>query len=792
MRRPPDRGQWHRRAVAVVIACGCASASGAIAADAPATVPLGTVEVVGTTPVTAAGVDRDRLPYTVQTGTAADARAMQADSLSSYLLRRFTGFNVADVQGNPLLPEVTFHGYRASSLVGAPQGISVFLDGVRVNEAFGDIVSWDLIPDAALARMTMVSGSNPAYGLNTLGGALVLTTQSGKSAPGAFADVRAGSFGLVRGDLTWGFGADAPVDGYVAATLFNQDGWREHSPAHLGNLYVKIGGDVHDDRWEVALLGGDSRTTGNALSPSTRYIGATRAPGLYDADRAEVYTWPDDTHNRAVQLSGRFSHRLAGGSEWTTVAYARGTHRDSVSGDVDETYAAYVAQCNAGFRADGAPVQPTCPYAREEGAALASAVLNTTSTRQATVGVSSTWTAQTEANHLAVGADLLGSKVTYRQSQRAGAFTPDRRAVALDGADSALVAGVDGRTRTAGVYLTDTWSVLASTFVTGSLRYTWSRVANTLVSPDADHGAETFTYEKLNPALGIARQFAGVTLFANGSQSNRVPTSIELGCADPLAPCRLPAGLQSDPFLAQVVARTLEVGARGVPWSGARYSVAYFDTRNRDDILFLRAPDTQNGYFANFPQTRNRGIDVALDQQLGPVALHAGYSYLDATYDASGSIVEGERTIEAAPGMRRPGLPRHALRASVDWQLAPTVMLGADAIANSRIVTAGNEDGLVADAGAGGALRTTDAGIGGWTVVNLRASWRPDPRFEVYGTLGNALGKRFETYGMLGDDLFPNGRLVEPHVDPRPGATARFVAPGSPTAFFVGVRYRMP
>lgn len=789
MRRPEDRTPWHHRALAVLIASAWVSAS---AADVPATVPLGTVEVVGTTPVTAAGVDRDRLPYTVQTGTAADARAMQSESLSAYLLRRFTGFNVADVQGNPLLPEVTFHGYRASSLVGAPQGISVFLDGVRVNEAFGDVVSWDLIPDAALARMTMVSGSNPAYGLNTLGGALVLTTQSGKSAPGAFVDVRGGAFGLARADVAWGFGADAPVDGYVAATLFNQDGWRAHSPARLGNVYVKVGGDVHDDRWEVSLLGGDSRTTGNALSPSTRFVGGATAPGLYDADRAAVYTWPDDTRNKALQASARFIHRLADGSEWTTVAYARGTHRDTVSGDVDETYAAYVTSCNAGFAPDGRPVQPGCAYTRDEAAALASAVLNTTRTRQTTVGLSTTWAAQTGTNHLAIGADLLGSRVTYRQFERAGTFTADRRAVALADAESDLVAGVDGRTRTAGVYVTDTWSALPHTFVTGSLRYTWSRVANALVTPEADHAGETFSYARLNPALGVARQFGEVTLFGNWSQSNRVPTSIELGCADPVAPCRLPAGLQSDPFLAQVVARTVEVGARGAPWSGARYSIAYFDTRNRDDILFLRAPDTQNGYFSNFPRTRNRGVDVSLDQRLGAVALHAGYSRLEATYDARGSIVEGERTIDATPGMRRPGLPRHAVRAGVDWQVAPTVMVGADVVANSRIVTAGNEDGLVADPGPDGTARTADASVGGWTVVNLRASWRPDDRLEVYGTVGNVLGKRYETYGMLGDDIFPDGRLIQPHVDPREGATARFVAPGGPTAIFVGVRYRMP
>jgi outer membrane receptor protein involved in Fe transport len=791
MRRPSERANWYCRAVSLLIACGSASAS-ALAADAPPAIPLAPVEVVGTTPVSATGIDRDRLPYTVQTGTAAESRAMQADSLSSYLLRRFTGFNVSDLQGNPLLPEVTFHGYRASSLVGAPQGISVFLDGVRVNEAFGDIVSWDLIPDVALLRMTMVSGSNPAYGLNTLGGALVLTTQSGKSAPGAFVDVRGGSFGLVRADVSWGFGADGPVDGYVAATLFNQDGWRAHSPARLGNLFAKLGGDVHGDRWEVSLLGGASRMIGNAPVPSTRFGGETQQPGLYDADRAAVYTWPDETRNKALQLNGRYSHRLADGSEWTTVAYARGTRRDTVSGDVDETYAGYVESCEGGFLPDGAPADVRCPYARDEGAALPSAVLNTTSTRQTSVGLSTTWAARTDANHVAVGADVLGSKVTYRQHARAGAFTADREAIALPAADSELVAGVDGRTRTAGAYVTDTWTVLPHTFVTGSLRYTWSRVANTLVTPGAEHASETFTYDKLNPALGIAQQFGPVTLFANGSQSNRVPTSVELGCADPSAPCRLPAGLQSDPFLAQVVARTIELGARGAPWGGARASIAWFDTRNRDDILFRRAPDTQNGYFSNFPRTRNRGVDVGLDQQVGPATLHVAYSYLEATYDADGSIVEGERTIQATPGMRLPGLPRHALRASVDWQALPTLTLGADVMANSRIVTAGNEDGLWADPAPGSAPRSADASVGGWTVVNLRASWRPDPRFEIYGTVGNVLGKRYETYGTLGNDLFPGGRLIQPHVDPQDAATARFVAPGAPTSVFVGLRYAAP
>lgn len=43
-------------------------------------------------------------------------------------------------QNNPWQPDIAFRGFTASPLMGAPQGLSVFLDGVRVNEAFGDTV----------------------------------------------------------------------------------------------------------------------------------------------------------------------------------------------------------------------------------------------------------------------------------------------------------------------------------------------------------------------------------------------------------------------------------------------------------------------------------------------------------------------------------------------------------------------------------------------------------------------------------------------------------------------------
>ena len=58
------------------------------------------------------------------------------------------------------------------------------MDGVRQNQPFGDIVAWDLIPKIAISEVALIPGSNPLFGLNTLGGAVSIDTKDGYSAPG--------------------------------------------------------------------------------------------------------------------------------------------------------------------------------------------------------------------------------------------------------------------------------------------------------------------------------------------------------------------------------------------------------------------------------------------------------------------------------------------------------------------------------------------------------------------------------------------------------------------------------
>lgn len=196
---------------------------------------------------------------------------------------------------------------------------------------------------------------------------------------------------------------------------------------------------------------------------------------------------------------------------------------------------------------------------------------------------------------------------------------------------------------------------------------------------------EHFTYNSLNPSLGAAFEAgAGLTLVANAGQGNRVPTVIELACADPAQPCQLPVGLQSDPFLKQLVARTVEAGARYQRGVNSASSSLY-RTMNRNDIQFLGVALSRRGYFANFECTQHQGPDMARRTTVGQLELNAGYNYLDAAYGANGTLLSGVRTVRVDRGMPLAGLPRHSVKFGGQWQVSKDIRIGADAQAFSSM-----------------------------------------------------------------------------------------------------------
>jgi outer membrane cobalamin receptor len=738
------------------------------ACGAWAQVPTQTVEVVGTSPLPGLGVDRDALPYSTLLLRRAQLDAMGGDTLVDAMARRWPGVQVNDIQGSPYQGDLTFRGFRASGLLGAAQGLSVYLDGVRINEPFGDVVNWDLLPEFALESVALVPGASPAFGLNTLGGALVATTADGRSRPGSRLESGFGSFGRKRLEATVGGATGSRHDGsswFLGAGAFDETGWRDHSPGRIGSVMAKLEAGTALGQFSASALVARSRLVGNGLVPWVSFDDdepGEREPDLGALRRSAVYTHPDLTRNRLTQWSLGWRRSLDGGALLEALAYQRKTRRSTINGDEAEEV--------------------------EEGEEDLNASLNRTNTGQTARGVSVAVSGHHGPHQWQLGLAADRSRVSYEQTEQEGRFDASRGVTAGD-EEAEFSAGVAGRSRSLGLYLTDTWRLASGTHLTAALRWNQVRVANrlTVVDDDTDevesHEEESFDYRSLNPALGIAHKLAGgPTVFANLARNSRAPTVIELGCADPEEPCRLPAGLQADPYLAPVRSTSFEAGLRLPATAGWGGSMALYRTDNRNDILFSSVSvNGQLGYFRNFDRTRHQGLDTELNWRGAVLDVGLGISLLDATYQAAGTLRIGERNVAVAPGTRIAGLPRRMLKASVDWRLAAGWSLGADLQAVSRRGSAGNEDGRFED----DEQERQDFSVPGHALVHVRASWRPAASrgLELAARVHNLFDRRSASFGALAQTLFDSRGAYSGQE-----RSALFVAPGAPRSVQLTLR----
>ena len=127
-----------------------------------------------------------------------------------------------------------FHRIPAT---GPGPGVSGLQNGVR-NEPLGDAVNWDL-PQSAINQITLSGGSNPLYGLNNLGGSLVIDMKNGFNFQGSNVEVSAGSFGRSTANFEMG-GNDDQLGYYLNVERFDEDGWRDQSESDALNLYGSL------------------------------------------------------------------------------------------------------------------------------------------------------------------------------------------------------------------------------------------------------------------------------------------------------------------------------------------------------------------------------------------------------------------------------------------------------------------------------------------------------------------------------------------------------------------------
>ena len=105
-----------------------------------------TLEVIGTTPVPGLGVTIDEISNKATITNSDKIHETQSINMTEVLESQAPSLIIGDVQNNPYQPNLYYRGFISSPLLGAPQGLSVFQDGVRINEPFGDVVNYDLIP----------------------------------------------------------------------------------------------------------------------------------------------------------------------------------------------------------------------------------------------------------------------------------------------------------------------------------------------------------------------------------------------------------------------------------------------------------------------------------------------------------------------------------------------------------------------------------------------------------------------------------------------------------------------
>ena len=174
----------------------------------------------------------------------------------SVLQKTVPGVILSDAQGNVFQRDLQYRGFDASPVNGAAQGLAVYQNGVRINEAFGDIVNWDFLPDNAIDGITII-GANPVFGSTPSAARSASSCATASTIQGAEIDVRAGSFGRVQGSRrgrrqsgTWG--------AFVALEGIQDDGFRDFSESEIRRMYADIGVKGDGTEFHLNYTGADN------------------------------------------------------------------------------------------------------------------------------------------------------------------------------------------------------------------------------------------------------------------------------------------------------------------------------------------------------------------------------------------------------------------------------------------------------------------------------------------------------------------------------------------------------
>jgi outer membrane receptor protein involved in Fe transport len=740
-------------------------------------ITTGTIDVYSSSPLPSIGLPKNMVPANIQTINSNELDAQSGVSIADFMVNNLQGVTVNEIGGNPFQLELNFRGYNATPISGNPQGLSVYIDGIRANQPFSNTVLWDLIPNFSISSMQMVAGSNPVYGLNTLGGAMSMQTKSGQNFKKEVVDVSAGSWARNTSVVeVGGVLADSNMDYYIGFEHFNENGWRKFSPSHVNQIFGKLGFESEMSRYEVTYTGAHNLLIGNGLTPKD----------LLGAERDGIHTLEDETKNEYSQLALNMSHFFNEESMIAGNIYYKRSDRATYNGDLNDDY----CDSTRGDE-DECSVESLAAYdADNDDTNLYEGVLNRTNTLQDAFGINLQTTFDQDwydrRNQIIVGVSAEYSQIKFKQTEQEvktlalnGFFGGD-----LQGIEQAT--GLTGKTKTYGAFVTNTHSLNDRLNINTAIRYNHVQVDNrdTFNGPGSSASLTgKHHFERFNPSIGVTFQPNEIlSTYASYSESSRAPTSIELGCANPAQPCNLPTQMADDPPLNQVVAKTLEGGVSGKVTKDTSWNMSIYHAINHDDILFVYANASNGlGYFTNVDETTRKGLDVGVSTKFNKLSLNFNYGFVMAQYGTNFTLVSevnssaSDDVIQVSDGDYLPNIPKHHLKIRADYEIKPRWNIGATLTAFTESYMMGNENQQHDSSGG------LQGEIPGYAVVNLDSQYNFHDNWELHAKVIN----------LFDQDYYSGGRLAQTSVQTdRSFGDERSVAsliPGAPRAGWVGI-----
>jgi outer membrane receptor protein involved in Fe transport len=739
-----------------------------------------TVPLYPTTPLAGGDVATDKAPATSNTVDASQIAQTGSLNVTDSLVKYVPGITVNEVAGNPFQPNIQFRGFVASPVSGTPQGLAVYQNGVRINEAFGDTVNWDLIPTAAIQSVTMVT-NNPAFGLNALGGAIDVKMKDGFNYHGAEIDIMGGSYGRVQSSAQWGqqYG-DYSV--YGALEGVHDDGFRNFSASNIRRFYGDIG--YRNDQSEFHInMGAAANDFGAA---------ATVPAELLQQFWGATYTTPQTSSNKVEYLN--LTGKVEVSPTWTVdgVAHVRIFDQHTQDGNPtgaqpcdDPTLLCFGDSSTPANGLNG--MQLATPF--DPSAVLGENDRTSTYTKTFGFSVQATNTDQLfgHDNHFVIGTSYDYSSSHFLASAELGTIGPNYvlngSGIFLGDSGSPVSDGpVDLRSTNqyTGVYALDSFDVTNRFTITGGGRYNVANISLQDQLGTALNGNDTYT--RFNPIIGGTYKItSGLTAYAGYSEANRAPTPLELGCADPANPCIIASFLVSDPPLKQVVSHTVEAGFRGtdeISLGTINWKLGAFRADNSDDILDIPSTVLQGfGFFQNVGSTRRQGIEAEFTLKSNKLQFNASYTFVDArflnalTLGSNSPFADANGNIQVMPGDQIPAVPRNRLKVGIDYAFTDQFRAGGDVLYVGSQYFVGDESNQFPQ-------------LPSYAVVNLHASYQITKNVQVYAKADNVFNNLYASYGTFFDTgalpNFANGGA--PFTDPRS------LSPAQPRTFYTGMK----